>query len=122
MTIDTKQTKAIFETFFGLGSANDLTFNDQDKQKAIALFRELVEKSCQMSLVQGVFRTAMSLNPTLLGLASNILASRYHNCNMVIKEGRYYISVRDTIALKQKSAFAIRKQTGEWGDSGSVNE
>jgi|GEM_PF-4993614 len=31
-----------------------------------------------------------------------------------MKEGRYYETVRVKIALNWKSAFEIRKQTGEW--------
>jgi|GEM_PF-4894598 len=70
---DAKQTKAVFDLIFGQGAATDLDINDEDKQKANLLLKELIEKSCMMAGVEGTWKGAYSLNASIMGIASSII-------------------------------------------------
>ena len=112
--LNDSETKGVFDLIFGAGSSADLIINNNDKQVAYKLLNELIEKSCQMSVAEGLMRSAYSYNRSISRLAMNIIRSNYSNCSKGAKEGRYYESVRVTIVRNWSSAFQIRKQTGEW--------
>lgn len=82
---------------------------DEDKKMALIFLKELVEKSCPMAVVEGVFHFQYAFDFTLTGLARYISDSVEDNC--LQKE---YESVRKTIAWKYKGSFENRKQNGEW--------
>lgn len=81
----------------------------EDKNMALVFMKELVEKSCPMAVVEGIFHFQYAFDYTLVGLARYISESIEENC--LEKE---YESVRKTIAWKYKGAFEHRKQLGEW--------
>ena len=102
-----EQTKATFELFWGAGS--ELTITSEDKEKAAYFLNELIEGTCDMSIVQGM----SNFNGTLLSACKGIY-SGYNGCTDAGRNGRYSETIRKEIARKQKSMFEIRKQTGEW--------
>jgi hypothetical protein len=102
-----EQTKATFELFWASGS--DLSITDEDKEKAAYFLNELIEGTCDMSIVQGM----SNFNGTLLS-ACNSIYTGYNGCTDAGRKGRYSETIRKEIARKQKSMFEIRKQTGEW--------
>ena len=108
------ETKAVLSLVFGSNSTADLQINEQDKAMAAKFMNELVEKTCQLSIVEGVLDNVYSFNYELADLAVSIAKKVGSNCNAAAKKGKYSEAVRVTIARNWKSAFAIRKQTGEW--------
>lgn len=81
----------------------------EDRKMALKFMKELIEKSCPMAVVEGIFHFQYSFDYTLVGLARYISENIEENC--LQKE---YESVRKTIAWKYKGAFENRKQLGEW--------
>ncbi len=108
------ESKAVFDLIFGPQSSNGIVINETDQQKAKMLLQELIQKSCQMSMAEGLLESAYSFDPSISGIVKSIISSYYTNCNEGAKNGKYYESVRTTIARNWKSAFAVRKQTDEW--------
>jgi len=108
------EVKSVFDTIFYSGSSANLVINEQDRKQAELLLKELIEKSCKMSVVEGIFRSTFSFNPTLSSIIKNIAKSLANNCGSAVNEGKFYTTIRDTIRLKWKSAYDIRRQTGEW--------
>ena len=106
------ETKAVFETIFGIGSTSGLTISNEDKEKAKLFLDELVKGSCKMSAIEGVFRQAFSFNPTIIGVIKSVAGSYAKGC--ICSDGKFYVVIRDTLRLNWRSAFEIRKQTGEW--------
>ncbi len=109
-TVTESETKAIFDLFWGAGASSGLDINDADIEKATTLFKELLEKSCEEDVIVSNVFTA----PRLTSLAMTIVRTSFTNCKNGTNEGKYYENIRKTIALKNKSAFETRKQTGEW--------
>lgn len=110
-TPDESETKAIFDLFFDAGAGESLDeITNADKEMALFLFKELLEKSCQESSIVGSAFT----RPTLASLAVSIIKTSFTDCSNGTQTGKYYENIRVTIAIKWKSAFEIRKQTGEW--------
>lgn len=103
------QTKKIFDLFFGQGSSADFSINDEDTRVAKSLLTELINRSCQMAVVEGL----QSLDISLMSIAESIYTIT-SNCNNAKNKGKYYEAIRNTISVKWKSAFSVRKQTGEW--------
>ncbi|MFT3947876.1 MAG: hypothetical protein QM763_12980 [Agriterribacter sp.] len=103
------QAKTIFDLIFGAGSSKDLTITNEDKKEARLLLTELIKGSCKMAVVEGL----QSLDASILSLAESIYTMT-SNCFDAKKKGRYYETVRKTIAYNFSSAFQIRKATGEW--------
>lgn len=62
-----------------------------------------------MAVVEGL----QSLDISLISFAESIYTMT-SNCNNAKNKGKYYEVIRNAIAVKWKSAFSIRKQTGEW--------
>lgn len=102
------QTKKIFDLFFGKNASKDLTIDNEDKKQAEILLKELINKSCEMAIVESI----SSLDPTLISVVNAIYQSN-KNCK-AIKNGVYYETIRKTIAFNFSQNFQIRKQTGEW--------
>ena len=112
-TPNEKQTKEIFNFLFGEGKADNFVITEQDKEKAQLFLKELIEKSCLMSLTEGLAKS--SFPPSFTSVAKSIIETYQIKCNEAVKQdGRYYESVKNTLSLKWKSAFAIRKDAGEW--------
>lgn len=102
-----EQTQATFELFWA--SCSDLSITDEDREKAAYFLNELIEGTCNLSIVQGM----SNFNGTLLSACRSIF-NGYSGCTDAGRNGRYSETIRKEIARKQKSMFEIRKQTGEW--------
>lgn len=105
------QARAVLELIFTkeewAAAGPDIT--EEDKKMALIFLKDLVEKSCPMAVVEGIFHFQYAFDFTLLGLARYISNNVEENC--LQKE---YEMVRKTIAWKNKGAFENRKQAGEW--------
>jgi hypothetical protein len=107
--ISIKQTKATFDLFWGKGASADLVIDKYDKDRAIDLLIKLIEGSCDFSTTDELY----SFNSSISSVSKRIY-TKLNGCDEAIKNGKYAESVRKVIALEYKSAFEIRKQTGEW--------
>ncbi len=108
------QTKAVFDLIFGSTASLGLNINDQDKKQASMLLDELIQRSCQMSVIQGIFEIEYSFNINISSVARSVISSYYSNCNRGAKDATYYETVRRTIARNWHSPFELRKQEGVW--------
>ena len=106
-----EQARAVMELIFTkeewAKAGPDIT--EEDKKMALIFLKDLVEKSCPMAVVEGIFHFQYAFDFSLSGLARYISDSVEENC--LQKE---YESVRRTIAWKNKGGFENRKQLGEW--------
>jgi hypothetical protein len=102
------QTVAVFNFLFGANQASDFTITEQDKNKAIEFIKNLVKSSCEMSIVESLNNVNDTLSSLVKGIATSI-----NGCENA-KNGKYYESIRVTLARNFRSEFLIRKNTGEW--------
>lgn len=107
--ISNKEIKATFDLFWGKGASADLVIDKYDKDHAFDLLIKLIEGSCDFSTTDELY----SFNSNISSVCKRIYI-KLNGCNEAIKNGKYAESVRKAIALAYKSAFEIRKQTGEW--------
>ena len=117
-TLNETETKPVCNFLFGSEACNQITMNEQDKRKAGFLLNQLIEGSCKMSLVEGLYKGTVSIKATVSEsveqIVKSIVKSFHSNCSKAVAEGFFYESVRASIARNWKSSFEIRKQTGEW--------
>jgi hypothetical protein len=106
--ITDEQTKAVFNFLFGGGQASELTITDDDKNHALTFIKELVEKTCAMSIISGLNDFSGSLSSVVKSIATSI-----NGCEDA-KNGKYSETIRKGIAYDWAESFKIRKQTGEW--------
>ncbi len=105
------QTRAVLELIFTKDQWAEVgpDITEEDKTMALKFLRELVEKSCGMSVVEGIFRHQYAFDFTVVGLARYIADSVDENCLQ-----KKYEAVRADIAWRNKGIFEHRKQMGEW--------
>ena len=106
-----EQARAVLELIFNKEewAKTGAEITEEDKKMALLFLKELVEKSCPMAVIEGIFNAQFSFDYTIVGLARYIANSVEENCMT-----KNYESLRRTIALKNKGVFENRKQNGEW--------
>lgn len=111
LVLSDTDVRDIFNTIFDNTKANSIqTITQEDKQKALLFMRELIDKSCDVGLIHGILKTSYKLRPNLKKIAKVLVKHTITDCD----QDKYYVSVRNTIAWKFKSAYEIRLQTGDW--------
>jgi hypothetical protein len=105
------QARAVLELIFTKDQWAEVgpDITEEDKTMALKFLKVLLEKSCQMAVVEGIFRHQYAFDFTVVGLAKYIAESVDENCLQ-----KNYEAVRREIALKNKGIFENRKQLGEW--------
>ena len=110
-----QEVREIYDFVFGESSGKKLgRITKVDKDKATLFFAELVDKSCSMSYLETLTKTALNPASNLQTLVRNFALKHYKDCHKSIKEGKIYDSVRNTLKRNWKGAFEIRITTGEW--------
>lgn len=103
--------KDIFNLIFDNKKANSLRIIiKEDRRKAVFFMRELIDKSCDVGIVQDIFRASYKLKPNLKKMVKVLIKNAIVDCN----RDEYYLMVQVKIAQNFKSAYDIRLQTGEW--------
>lgn len=89
-----KQVKEVFDTVFWSGSSANMVIGPIDHQHAEIFLKELVEGTCKMSIVEGLFRSTFSFNPSLSSILKAIAKSYASKCNGAIHEVKFYTVIR----------------------------
>jgi hypothetical protein len=103
-----EQVRKVFDLIFGAGASAGLEIEEQDRKQARLFMTELVRRSCQMAIVEGL----KDFEPTLKALGKSIYKT-LSNCKAA-SDGQYYEIIRKTIAFNFRSSFQLRKETGGW--------
>ncbi len=108
----------VLQYFFGGNSGlspGELT--DNDRSFAQALLIEAIDKSEDMSWIESIFSSAMSLDPSvkdiLKDLAKHAVKTWFHKADPSdLASATIYQSVYNTLRRNWRSAWEIRVQTG----------
>jgi len=72
--LNDNESKGVFDLIFGAGTSSGIQIEEQDRQKAEMFLKELIRKSCQMSLAEGLLESTYSFNPSISGIAKSIIS------------------------------------------------
>ena len=105
------QVKAILDIFFA-DKTSSLKVNEEDRKQALRMLNELLDLSCKMSSAEALFSKTFSFNPSIMGIVRSLITKAYQVCYKL--DGKYYISIRNTITLANKTSFQNRLDFDEW--------
>ena len=101
--INDEVTISIFQFIFD-DNERLKNITSQDRKYALFLFDELTSCSCDMNFIEEWFRENISPPTTIINAITRI-GKGYFKCT----PAKYYLSCKDTIKLKWKSAYNMRK-------------
>ena len=111
LALSDTDVREVFNLIFNNLKANSLQITTaEDKKKAIFFMRQLIDGSCDIGLIHGVFKASYKFKPNVKKIVNVFVKHKITDCD----KDEYYVIVRDRIAVNFKSAYAIRLQTGEW--------
>jgi hypothetical protein len=117
--LDNQQAFDVLRFFFQHNTSINISqITIEDRAFAQALLVEAVDASFQMGFVESIFRSAMSLTPSVKDIIKGLLkyaAKSWfrHATGRDMSDPKIYESVRVTLVRNFRSVWSLRTQTGE---------
>lgn len=116
IVLSNQQAWEILGFFFSSAGISPAALTDNDRSFAQALLIEAIDASEEMSWIEAIFRSAMKPNASVKDIVKELVKKAAkdwfkHATKDKLKDPAIYVSVKNQLTIKWRSAWTIRVET-----------